>query len=92
MIALPSDRFQHVLDHFGVNRVQGGEGFVNNHQIGIMHQRGNQLGFLLHPLAEFLDLLHACIIEIEVFQVIFNLGDKNFCRSSFVQLLTNKRT
>ena len=53
-VAQPVDLF---LDHIGVDRIQAGEGFVQDDEFRVMHDRGDKLDLLLHPFGEFFHLL-----------------------------------
>src|SRR5664279_2369999 len=47
----------HVFQHHGIGWVESGERFVEDHEIGIVQQGGDELDLLLHSLGEFLDFL-----------------------------------
>ncbi len=57
-----------VFDQPRVDRIEPGERFVDHDQIRLVQQRGDDLRFLLHALAEFLNLLVAVIVQIEPLQ------------------------
>jgi hypothetical protein len=45
-----------------VDRIEAGERLVDDDQVGIVQQRGDELRLLLHALAEFLYFLVAVIV------------------------------
>ena len=59
----------HLLDQPRVDRVQPGEGFVHDDQVRFVGQRGDDLGFLLHATAEFLDFFLTVVVQVEPLQV-----------------------
>jgi len=59
---------QQVFDHLGIHGVQRAEGFINNHELRLMHQRGNELRLLLHAFAQLFDLLFAVLCQVKALQ------------------------
>jgi len=64
--------FEQVFHHLRVHRVERAEGFIDDHYFRFVHQRGDQLGFLLHTLAELFNLLLPRISQVELFQIVID--------------------
>lgn len=60
---------EQVFDHPGVDRVQAGERLVDDHQVGLVQQGGDGLGFLLHALAQLFDLFLPVLRQVKALQV-----------------------
>ena len=67
MIALPAGALflQDLERQPRVDRVEVGERLVDHDQVGLVHQRGDELRLLLHAAAEVLDLLLPVLVQIE---------------------------
>ncbi len=66
--ACPALFLENLLDQARVHRVEAGEGLVHDNQLRIVQKRGDELGLLLHPLAQLLHLLRAVLPQIEPLQ------------------------
>ena len=55
--AVGGEASDHLLQTLLVHRVEAGKGFVQDHELGAMHHRGDQLDLLCHPLGQVLHLL-----------------------------------
>ena len=60
---------QQVLDHLCVDGVEAAERLIHDQQFGMMKQGGDDLGLLLHALAQLLDLLVFMSFQIESLEV-----------------------
>ena len=63
---------QHVFDHLSVDRVQAAKRLVDDQNLRLVHQRGNDLRFLLHALAQLFYLLAPVRRQVKAFQVIIH--------------------
>ncbi len=59
---------QDLLDQAGADRVQAGERLVDDDQIRLVQEGGDDLRLLLHALAQLLNLLVAMLGQLEPFQ------------------------
>ncbi len=57
-----------LLDQPGVDGVESREGLVDDYEVGLVQQSGDDLGLLLHALAELLHLLAPVLIEVHAFE------------------------
>ncbi len=57
-----------LFDQAGVDRVEPCEGLVHDDKVGFVQQRGDELGLLLHPLAQLLHLLAPVLVEVHALE------------------------
>ena len=66
----------HSLDQLGVDRVQVGEWFVEDNEVGIVHDRRQKLDELGHPATQFLRLLVPMRQHLDAGQQFVSLGKR----------------
>ncbi len=60
---------QQIFDQLGVDGIKRGKRLINDDNLRVMDQGGDELTFLLHPLAELFGFLLAWICKIKLSQV-----------------------